>query len=93
MADEYVPTPTEQLASRVALGCVTTIVGAAGGGMLGTMVSKFVGSYNNCNPGEGLPACDWHIYAGIGAVLGVMLIPSLAFWRLRASARGDRSKT
>ena len=55
------------------------------------MVAKIVGSVNDCNPGEGLPACHWHVYAGIGVLIGVLLVPSLAFWRLRASARGDRS--
>lgn len=88
----YEPTRTEAVASRVALGCFTTLAGAAGGGILGTMLAKIIGSINDCNPGEGLPACDWHVYAGYGVLAGVLLIPSLAFWRLRASARGDRSQ-
>jgi hypothetical protein len=56
------------------------------------MLAKIIGSINDCNPGEGLPACNWHVYAGYGVLAGVLLIPSLAFWRLRASARGDRSQ-
>jgi hypothetical protein len=86
----YEPTPTERVASRVALGCFTTVAGAAGGGILGTIIAKFVGSFNNCDPGEGLPACDWPVYAGIGMLVGVVLVPALAFWRLRASAQADR---
>lgn len=86
----YEPTPTERVASRVALGCFTTLAGGAGGGILGTMVAKILGSVRNCDPGEGLPACDWHVYAGLGILIGVVVVPSLAFWRLRASARADR---
>lgn len=89
----YEPTPTEAAASKVALGCFTSIAGAAGGGILGTMVAKIVGSVRNCDPGEGLPACDWHLFALPAALVGFLVIPSLAFWRLRASARGDRSKS
>ncbi|MFN9214960.1 MAG: hypothetical protein ACK6DK_10390 [Gemmatimonadota bacterium] len=87
----YEPTRTEAIASRVALGCFTAIAGAAGGGILGTLVAKIGGSGNAGNPGDGLPACPWPVYAGIGVLIGVLLVPSLAFWRLRASARGDRS--
>lgn len=72
------------------MGCFTTVAGAAGGGILGTLVAKFVGSWNNCDPGEGLPACNWHVYAGIGILIGVIVVPSLAFWRLRGSAQTDR---
>lgn len=86
----YEPTPAERVGQRVALGCFTAVAGAAGGGMLGTLVSKVVGTIRSCDPGEGLPACDWHVYAAVGILLGVTIIPSIAFVRLRRSERADR---
>ena len=92
MTDTYVPTRAERIGARIGLFVFTLVAGSAGGFMLGTMLAKIVGSITDCNPGEGLPACNWNQYAFSGALLGAVLIPSLAFWRLRASARGDRSQ-
>ena len=73
-------------------GClllITAIAGFFGGGMIAVFVAKIVGSVRGCEPGEGLPACDWHVYMLIGAGIGVLLLPSVTFLRLRRAAHGD----
>lgn len=70
------------LARNVGVGCVTTVAGFFSGGMIAVLVGKFVGSMQGCKPPEGLPACNWWVYAGIGAVLGALTLPVLALGRL-----------
>ncbi len=77
---------------RIGVGCVTTVAGLFSGGMLGVMVAKIVGSFRGCNPGPELPACDWHVYAGIGMLIGVLTLPVLALNRLRRVDQTDREK-
>lgn len=74
------------------VGCVTAFAGLFSGGMLGVMVAKIVGSFRGCNPGPELPACDWHVYAGIGMLIGVLTLPVLALNRLRRVDQTDREK-
>ena len=69
-------------ARNFGVGCVTTVAGFFSGGMIAVMVGKFVGSIQGCQPTEGLPACNWWVYAGIGAVVGALTLPVLALRRL-----------
>ena len=79
----------ELAARNFAVGCVTTVAGFFSGGMIAVMVGKFVGSVQGCKPPEGLPACNWWVYAGIGAVVGALTLPVLALRRLnRSRAKG-----
>ena len=63
--------------------------------MIMVLVAKIVGSVTRCEPPEGLPACDWYIYAGVGMILGGLALPAIAISKLRASKRSkgpnDRS--
>ena len=72
------------------VGCVTTIAGFFSGGMIGVFVAKVVGSFRGCEPETGLPACDWHVYAGVGMLIGVVTLPLLALNRLRKSDSAAR---
>ena len=72
----------------IGVGCVTMVAGLFSGAMIGVFVAKVVGSFRGCKPPEGLPACDWHVYAGIGMLIGILTLPVLALSRLR---RGDRN--
>ncbi len=74
-------------ARYIGVGCVTAVAGFFSGGMLGVFVAKVVGSIQGCKPDVELPACNWHVYAGIGMLIGVISLPILAVTRLR---RGDR---
>ncbi|HEX2601482.1 MAG TPA: hypothetical protein VHL32_05150, partial [Gemmatimonadaceae bacterium] len=57
------------------VGCVMTFAGFFGGGMIAVLIAKIVGSVQGCKPLEGLPACNWWVYAGIGAVIGAVTLP------------------
>ncbi len=65
------------------VGCVTTVAGFFSGGMIGVFTGKIVGLAQRCVPPEGLPACNWWLYAGIGGILGAATLPVLALRRLR----------
>ena len=69
----------------VGVGCITAIGGFFSGGMIGVFVAKLVGSIQGCKPEAELPACNWHVYAGIGMLIGVISLPILALNRLRHS--------
>ena len=72
----------ETIARNLGVGCITGFAGFFSGGMIAVMVGKFVGSVQGCKPPEGLPACNWWVYAGVGAVLGALTLPVLALRRL-----------
>ena len=80
--------PAEEFrtARYVGVGCVTAIGGLFSGGMIGVFVAKVVGSFRGCEPLPDLPACDWHVYAGVGMLIGVISLPVLSLMRLK---RGD----
>lgn len=71
----------------VGVGCVTAIGGLFSGGMVGVLVAKMVGSFRGCKPEPELPACDWHVYAAVGMLIGILTLPVLALSRLRRSDR------
>ena len=68
---------------------VTAVAGYFGGGMIAVLVAKITGAIRGCQPGEGVPACHWENFAAVGCVIGVILLPTVTFLRLRHSARRD----
>jgi hypothetical protein len=80
-----------QRARYIGVGCITAVAGFFSGGMIGVFVAKLVGSFRGCRPAPELPACDWHVYAAIGMLIGVTTLPALALWRLRSSDRARAS--
>jgi len=86
-----VPAPDREgvVARNIGVGCVTTVAGFFSGGMIAVLVAKFVGSVQGCKPPEGLPACNWWVYAGIGAVVGVITLPVVALRRLSRTRPGE----
>jgi hypothetical protein len=79
----------EIIARNVGVGCVTTFAGFFSGGMFAVLIAKFVGGVQRCQPAEGLPACNWWVYAGVGAVLGALTLPVLALRRLNRKKAVD----
>jgi hypothetical protein len=77
----------EIISRNIGVGCLTTVAGFFSGGMFAVLIGKFVGSVQGCKPPEGLPACNWWVYAGIGAIFGALTLPVLALWRLNKSGR------
>ncbi len=76
--------------ARIGVGCFTTFIGAISGAMIGVLLAVGVTFGTRCQPLEGLPACNWHIFAGWGALIGAITLPILALSRLR---RRDRAGT
>ncbi len=72
-------------ARNVGVGCVTAVAGFFSGGMVGVFIAKVVGSAQRCEPPQGVPACNWPVYAVIGMGVGVLTLPSLVMWRLTRS--------
>jgi hypothetical protein len=66
------------------VGCLTAVVGVAGGGMIAVLVAKVVGAFQGCAaaPDTGAP-CHWGTYAVVGMGIGLITVPSIAMWRLR----------
>jgi MFS family permease len=92
MADPPPLNRTELVARSIGVGCLTTVVGFFSGGMIAVFIAKFVGSTQGCQPPEGLPACNWWVYAGIGALIGAISLPFLALWRVNRPVVPDNSK-
>ncbi|HEY3258297.1 MAG TPA: hypothetical protein VGJ64_05535 [Gemmatimonadaceae bacterium] len=69
------------------VGCLTLVAGAFSGGMIAVLIAKVVGSVRNCAPAPDLPACDWHVYAAVGMLIGAVTLPVLTLMRLRRSER------
>lgn len=86
-------TPLERRAQYIGIGCLTTAGGALGGAMVAVLIAKLVGTLQRCEPTEGLPACNWHIYAGWGALVGVLILPTMALWRVRQSHAAEDATT
>ena len=74
--------PRDIVARNIGVGCLTAMAGFFSGGMIAVLVGKFVGSAQGCRPPEGLPACNWWVYAGIGALVGAITLPVIALRRL-----------
>lgn len=72
------------------VGCLMAVIGLAGGGMIAVLVAKIVGAIRGCAPDAetGAP-CSWFVYAVYGALTGLVVLPSVAIWRMR---RGERNE-
>ncbi len=76
--------------SRAGVGCVTSFAGFWSGGMIGVMLGEIIGFFWRVPDCTGIPvSCNWAAYAAIGALIGAVSLPALAFWRLRRSAPRD----
>ena len=66
------------------IGCLTAVAGFAGGGMIAVLVAKLVGALTRCTADAetGAP-CNWTTYWFRGALIGMILLPAVALWRLR----------
>jgi hypothetical protein len=73
------------IARNIGVGCITGFAGFFSGGMIAVLIGKFVGSMQGCRPSEGLPACNWWVYAGVGALVGALTLPVIALRRLYRS--------
>ena len=72
----------------IGVGCVTTIAGFFGGGMIGVFVGWIAGQVRGCvPPADSFPICDFFPYWTAGMLAGAVLVPMVALTRLRQSER------
>lgn len=66
------------------IGCMSLIIGFAGGGMIAVLVAKIAGFFTRCTADSetGAP-CNWNAYWLYGAVIGAVLVPVVTIWLLR----------
>jgi hypothetical protein len=77
--------------SSVGVGCLTAPAGFFGGGMLGVAIGMIVGNFQRCVPPEGLPICNLERFLWPGALLGLVLLPTVSLLLLRRSRRRKNS--
>jgi len=67
---------------RAAIGCLTSWLGLVSGAMVAVLVSKFVAFVTHGPACDGIPSCNWYIYALVGGGLGAVSLPVLVLWVL-----------
>jgi hypothetical protein len=76
------PDRVNRIARNFGVGCFTFVAGLFGGGVIAVLIAKIVGEATGCKPGTDGQPCNWHIYAGYGALAGALLLPTIALSRL-----------
>jgi len=71
---------------KAAIGCFMVPIGAVSGSMIAVLLSKIVAYFTKAPTCPDIPTCDWHVYAGIGALLGAVTLPTLVLRRLSQPA-------
>ena len=51
--------------------------------MVAVLIGKIVEGVRGVPSCEGLPLCNWHVYAAVGAVVGATSLPLLVLTRIR----------
>ncbi len=67
----------------VAIGCFMAWVGGFSGAMIAVLVSKGVAFFVRAPACDGIPTCNWYIYAAVGAAIGALTLPWLVVGTLR----------
>jgi len=70
-------------ARNIGVGCFTTFIGLWSGAMVAVLIGKIVEGVRGAPTCEGLPMCNWYVYAVVGAVVGALSLPLLVLTRLR----------
>jgi hypothetical protein len=69
--------PRVSTTRKVAIGCFSSWLGFVSGAMVAALLSKFAAFVMRANACDGLPACNWYIWAGIGGLVGALTLPLL----------------
>ena len=71
---------------KAAIGCFMVPIGAVSGSMIAVLLSKIVAYFTKAPACPDIPTCEWHVYAGIGALIGALTLPMLVLRRLSQPA-------
>ena len=77
------PSAEDRTARNIGVGCFTTFIGLWSGAMVAVLIGKIVEGIRGAPSCEGLPMCNWNVYAAAGAVVGAVSLPVLVLARLR----------
>lgn len=75
--------PAPSTGRVVAIGCFMAWIGGFSGSMVGVLVSKGVAYLTRAPRCDGIPTCDWYIYAAVGGAIGALTLPWLVVSALR----------
>ena len=75
------------------VGCLTAVSGAMAFGMIAVLIAKGVGWASKCAPAAetGAP-CNWLTFWLRGAILGVLVVPTVVIWRMRKARAAGKSE-
>jgi hypothetical protein len=76
---------------RVAIGCFTSFLGFVSFAMVGALLSRFYAYLTKAAECDGIPACNWYIWWGIGGLIGAVTLPFLVLRVLGEPAKGAKS--
>ena len=81
----------DRVARNIGVGCFTTFIGFWSGGMIAVLIGKVLEGIRGAPSCDGLPLCNWNVYAAVGGLIGAVSLPVLVLTRLRR--RDVRSAT
>ena len=75
------------------VGCLTAVSGAMAFGMIAVLIAKWVGLASKCLPDAetGAP-CNWLTFWVRGAILGLVVVPTVVIWRMRKTRATRKSE-
>ena len=73
----------DRTARNVGVGCFTAFAGFWSGGMVAVLIGRIVEGLRGSPSCDGLPMCNWTVYAATGAPIGAISLPLLVLRRLR----------
>ena len=76
-------TDEDRTARNIGVGCFTAFAGFWSGGMVAVLIGRIVEGMRGAPACEGLPMCNWNVWAGTGALIGAVSLPLLVMMRLR----------
>ena len=79
--------PRVTTARRIAIGCFTAWLGLVSGAMVAVLISKVIAFSTRARSCDGIPSCNWYIYASVGGALGAVSLPLIVLWVLGKPAR------
>jgi hypothetical protein len=76
---------------KVAIGCFTSWLGLVSGAMVAALLSKFAAFLTRAQECDGIPSCNWYVWAGIGGLIGAVTLPILVLLVLGKPAKGGNT--
>ena len=68
-------------------------LGFVSGAMVAALLSKFTTFITKSAECDGIPSCNWYIWAGVGGLIGAVTLPLLVLRALGRPTRNDRENS